>query len=125
MKSVVFALVGIIGVQYLFYKDIELSNASTASILQFSAPIFIYAYTVWTGEKRKTIREIICSSAHLRASFLEPLLAAVLAVVIFKQVFGFYEIVGIIVVMVAVLILAKNEDDSNFERLATRAVKRL
>ena len=58
-KLLVFSLFGMIGVQYLFYKGIELSNASTATILQFSAPIFVYAYTVIAGEKKATIKEII------------------------------------------------------------------
>ncbi|MGP6139792.1 DMT family transporter [Jeotgalibaca sp. A127] len=59
LKLLFFSLFGMIGVQYLFYKGIELSNASTATILQFSAPIFVYAYMVFTGEKQAAIKEII------------------------------------------------------------------
>ncbi|WP_373788139.1 EamA family transporter, partial [Jeotgalibaca porci] len=58
LKLVIFSLFGMIGVQYFFYKGIELGNASTATILQFAAPIFVYAYTVLAGEKKATLREI-------------------------------------------------------------------
>ncbi|MDK7050016.1 DMT family transporter [Aerococcus sanguinicola] len=46
-----FALLGMLGVQYLFFKTIEGSGAGMAAILQFTSPIFIYAYLVLKGER--------------------------------------------------------------------------
>lgn len=227
LKLVIFSLFGMIGVQYFFYKGIELGNASTATILQFAAPIFVYAYTVLAGEKKATLREIVlvlftffgvllivtngdlksmsisplglifgiasalavafysiqprsllaefgptvivgwgmilgsipfqfvapitepgfqltwhslilllliivfgtslsfiayfASLSYITPSLasimtaLEPLLAAVLSVVVFKQIFGFFEILGIFIVMIAVLLLASTKEDAYVE----------
>lgn len=227
LKLVIFSLFGMIGVQYFFYKGIELANASTATILQFAAPIFVYAYTVFIGEKKATAREItlviltffgvlmivtngdlsrmsispmglifglgsalavafysiqprsllaefgptvivgwgmilgslpfqfiapitepgfqltlhslglllliiifgtslsfisyFASLSYITPSLasimtaLEPLLAAVLSVIVFKQIFGFFEILGIFIVMLAVLLLASAKEDERFE----------
>ena len=227
LKLVIFSLFGMIGVQYFFYKGIELGNASTATILQFAAPIFVYAYTVLAGEKKATLREIVlvlftffgvllivtngdlksmsisplglifgiasalavafysiqprsllaefgptvivgwgmilgsipfqfvapitepgfqlmwhslilllliivfgtslsfiayfASLSYITPSLasimtaLEPLLAAVLSVVVFKQIFGFFEILGIFIVMIAVLLLASTKEEAYVE----------
>lgn len=227
LKLIIFSLFGMIGVQYFFYKGIELGNASTATILQFAAPIFVYAYTVLAGEKKATLREIVlvlftffgvllivtngdlksmsisplglifgiasalavafysiqprsllaefgptvivgwgmilgsipfqfvapitepgfqltwhslilllliivfgtslsfiayfASLSYITPSLasimtaLEPLLAAVLSVVVFKQIFGFFEILGIFIVMIAVLLLASTKEEAYVE----------
>lgn len=52
LQLFLFSLVGMVGVQYLFFKAIEVSSASLATILQFTAPIFVYLYTLINREKK-------------------------------------------------------------------------
>ena len=52
LQLLLFSLVGMVGVQYLFFKAIEVSSASLATILQFTAPIFVYLYTLISREKK-------------------------------------------------------------------------
>ncbi|MDR0921812.1 MAG: DMT family transporter [Lactobacillales bacterium] len=49
---ILFAIFGMLGVQFTFYKTIELSNASTGTVLQFIAPIFILLYQVFFLKKK-------------------------------------------------------------------------
>lgn len=57
-RLLVFSLVGMVSVQFFFYKTIELSSASLATILQFIAPIFVYGYLVLRKEKRLKVTEL-------------------------------------------------------------------
>ncbi|MGX7091606.1 DMT family transporter [Hutsoniella sourekii] len=70
LQLILFAVLGMVGVQYLFFKTIETSGASLATILQFTSPIFIYLYQIIRGEK------------HLRASELSLVLLTVFGVVL-------------------------------------------
>ncbi|RLK63498.1 EamA family transporter [Atopobacter sp. AH10] len=54
-----FALIGMAGVQYLFFKAIESSGAALAAILQFTAPIFIYLYQLLAREKALYWKEFL------------------------------------------------------------------
>ncbi|AMB99474.1 hypothetical protein AWM75_05455 [Aerococcus urinaehominis] len=58
IQLLMFALLGMVGVQYLFFKTIEISGAATATILQFTSPIFIYLYQLLRGEKRIKLIEL-------------------------------------------------------------------
>ena len=53
ISILIFSLVGIICLQFSFFKAIETSNAATATILQYLSPIFIVIYY------RQTVRIII------------------------------------------------------------------
>ena len=46
----IFALLGMLGVQYTFIAAIEASNASIATLLQFLGPIYIIIYVSWKGK---------------------------------------------------------------------------
>lgn len=45
-----FALLGMLGIQYTFIAAIEASNASIATLLQFLGPIYIIIYVSWKGK---------------------------------------------------------------------------
>lgn len=45
----IFALLGMLGIQYTFIAAIEASNASIATLLQFLGPIYIIIYVSWKG----------------------------------------------------------------------------
>ena len=52
IRLLLFAVFGMVACQYLFFKAIEMSSASLAAILQFTAPIFVYLYMLVKKEKR-------------------------------------------------------------------------
>lgn len=43
-QIIIFSMIGMLGVQYSFFATIEESNAVVATLLQFSAPIFVAVY---------------------------------------------------------------------------------
>ena len=47
IRLLLFAVFGMVACQYLFFKAIEMSSASLAAILQFTAPIFVYLYMLY------------------------------------------------------------------------------
>lgn len=57
LQLIAFAILGMVGVQYLFFKTIETSSASLATILQFTAPIFVYLWLLVTREKKFNLGE--------------------------------------------------------------------
>lgn len=44
IQLMIFSVVGMVGVQYTYFAAIKYSNAATATVLQFSGPIFIAVY---------------------------------------------------------------------------------
>lgn len=46
----IFALLGMLGIQYTFIAAIEASNASIATLLQFLGPIYIIIYVSWKSK---------------------------------------------------------------------------
>lgn len=44
---VCFAVLGMVGVQYTYFAAIALSNAATATILQYMMPILVILWTAW------------------------------------------------------------------------------
>ena len=50
-SKLIFSLVGIICLQFSFFKAIETSNAATATILQYLSPIFIVIYYMSESKK--------------------------------------------------------------------------
>ncbi|MBD7944075.1 DMT family transporter [Psychrobacillus sp. FSL K6-2684] len=46
----IFAILGMLGIQYTFIAAIEASNASIATLLQFLGPIYIIMYVSWKGK---------------------------------------------------------------------------
>lgn len=66
IRLLLFGVVGMVGCQYFFFKSIEMSGASLATILQFISPIFVYAYLLLS--KEKGFRMLEC--AFVLATFL-------------------------------------------------------
>ncbi len=58
LQLVVFGLLGVLGVQYTYFAAIEQSNAATATILQYLAPIMITLYFVVRNKKIPLKNEI-------------------------------------------------------------------
>jgi drug/metabolite transporter (DMT)-like permease len=50
-KLIIFALFGMLGVQYAFVAAIEASDAVVATLLQFLAPIFVVIFVSWSLKK--------------------------------------------------------------------------
>lgn len=55
----IFSLIGIILLQYSFFRAIESSNAATATILQYLSPIFIVLFFVFETKKIPNIASLI------------------------------------------------------------------
>lgn len=69
-RLVCFSFLGMGLVQYTFFKTIEYSTASFATIIQFTAPVLLYGY------------EVICGFKKLRILDLTLILAAIFGVVL-------------------------------------------
>lgn len=54
-----FSLIGMLGVQYTYFKAIQYSGAAIATILQFTGPIFIFLFLVMNKEKRLNFFECL------------------------------------------------------------------
>ncbi|EPD51269.1 hypothetical protein HMPREF1210_01867 [Paenisporosarcina sp. HGH0030] len=50
-RLIIFAMFGMLGVQYSFVAAIESSNAVVATLLQFLAPIFVVIFVSWSMKK--------------------------------------------------------------------------
>lgn len=55
-----FAVIGMIGVQYTYFVAIALSNAPTATILQYMMPILIILWTAFRAHRLPTGKELLC-----------------------------------------------------------------
>ena len=55
-KLLVFGIFGMLTVQYTYFAAIKHSNAATATILQFSGPVFIAIYfAIWKGKRLSSL----------------------------------------------------------------------
>lgn len=236
IQLLLFSIFGMVGVQYLFFKTIEVTSASVATILQFTAPLFVYFYMLLRKEKQLKVGELflvfatffgvllivtngnftqmsvsplgfflgigsaiavvfytlqprhlltkygppmivgwgmliggilfqfihpfwqpgfkmtgqsylllgvivvfgtafsfisyLASLNYIEASLasimtaLEPLLAAVLSVFVFNQIFGLYEVIGIIIVLVSVLMLSNFGNHKKVKQEAVKGIER-
>lgn len=51
LRLIVLGIFGYIGIQYLFFVTVNLANAPLATILQFTAPVFVYLYMLLRAVK--------------------------------------------------------------------------
>ena len=65
-----FSLIGMLGVQYTYFKAIQYSGAAIATILQFTGPIFIFLFLVLNKEKTINIIEVLLLAATFMGVFL-------------------------------------------------------
>lgn len=56
-QLIIFSILGMSAVQYTFFKAIQFTDASTATILQYTAPVFIFLFLVLTRKKAFNITE--------------------------------------------------------------------
>lgn len=68
-KLVIFAIVGMLSVQYTYMASIEAGNAAVATLLQYLAPVMIILYTVLRKQARFTVRDAITVTLALGGSF--------------------------------------------------------
>ncbi|MBO0458067.1 EamA family transporter [Enterococcus hulanensis] len=65
-----FSLIGMLGVQYTYFKAIQYSGAAIATILQFTGPIFIFIFLVMNKEKKINFVEVLLMAATFLGVFL-------------------------------------------------------
>ncbi|MCY0882203.1 MAG: EamA family transporter, partial [Firmicutes bacterium] len=58
LALIVFAIVGLLGVQYTYFVAIQAGNAAAATLLQYMAPVMITAYTIWRARRHPTVKEV-------------------------------------------------------------------
>ena len=70
MGLLLFSLIGMLGVQYTYFKAIQYSGAAIATILQFTGPIFIFIFLVFNKEKKINVLEVLLMVATFVGVFL-------------------------------------------------------
>ena len=66
----IFALLGMLGVQYTFIAAIDASNASIATLLQFLGPIYIILFVSWKSRSFPPIYQVVGIAGTLIGLFL-------------------------------------------------------
>lgn len=69
-KLMLFAIFGMLSVQYSFVSAIEASNAVVATLLQFLAPIFVVVFVSWSLKKWPPFHQVVGISGTLVGLFL-------------------------------------------------------
>jgi len=69
-RLVIFAIFGMLGVQYAFVAAIDASNAVVATLLQFLAPIFVVLFVSWSLKKWPPKYQVIGIAGTLFGLFL-------------------------------------------------------
>ncbi|MDQ0417117.1 drug/metabolite transporter (DMT)-like permease [Croceifilum oryzae] len=70
IRIVIFAVCGMIGVQYAFYVAISEGNAATATLLQYLGPIFIVLYVAYRMKRLPFMNEWMALSLAMVGMFL-------------------------------------------------------
>lgn len=68
-RLVIFAIVGMLAVQYTYMASIEAGNAAIATLLQYLAPVMIILYMVLRKQARFSVRDAITVTLALGGSF--------------------------------------------------------
>lgn len=67
---VVFAILGLLAVQYTYFACIKYGSAAAATVLQYLMPIFIVGYTALTSRKLPQLIELVCVTMAIGGTFL-------------------------------------------------------
>lgn len=59
IELLAFTFLGLLGAQYGFYYNVSLSNAATATVLQYTAPIFVVLWGAYVHKRQPEGREIL------------------------------------------------------------------
>lgn len=70
LSLVLFAVIGMVGVQYTYFKAIALSNAATATILQYMMPFCIIAWESLVARRLPSARTFLCLFAAVGGTVL-------------------------------------------------------
>lgn len=70
VNLLLFSILGLLAVQYTYFAAIESSNAATATILQYLAPVMISCYLAISSKRLPTSKEIIAVVLALLGTFL-------------------------------------------------------
>lgn len=69
-RIVLFGLIGLMPVQYTYFKTVSLSNAATATVLQYAGPVIIALYLALKNRKLPSFIEIIALSFAVLGTYL-------------------------------------------------------
>lgn len=69
-RLVIFALVGMLAVQYTYMASIKEGNAAVATLLQYLAPVMIIVWVAVRGQAKFTRKDAVTISLALGGSFL-------------------------------------------------------
>lgn len=70
LSLLLFSILGMLAVQYTYFAAINSSNAATATILQYLAPVMITCYVAIRYKKIPTYKEILAVALALVGTFL-------------------------------------------------------
>ncbi|MFC6346788.1 DMT family transporter [Vagococcus carniphilus] len=65
LSTLIFSVFGVIFLQYAFFAAIKVSNAATATILQYLSPIFIVIYFIFESKKIPNVMSMISIALSL------------------------------------------------------------
>lgn len=70
LNLLLFSILGVLAVQYTYFVAIKHSNAATATIIQYLAPVLIFCYSAIRSKKLPTLKEIFAVFLALLGTFL-------------------------------------------------------
>lgn len=69
-ETLAFAFLGLLNAQLFFYWTIELCNAATATVLQYTAPIMIMGWSIYKSKRAPETRELLGIVGAISGIFL-------------------------------------------------------
>lgn len=69
LSLMLFSVIGMLGVQYTYFATIKYSNAATATILQYLAPIIVTCYLAVCIKKIPNLQEIVAAILAMLGTF--------------------------------------------------------
>lgn len=70
IKLIIFSIAGMLAVQYTYFAAVSLSNAATATVLQYAGPVIIAAYLALRNKKMPRPLEILAILLAVTGTFL-------------------------------------------------------
>ena len=70
LRLIIFAIVGMLAVQYTYMASIKEGNAAVATLLQYLAPVMIIVWVVLRGQAKFTKKDAVTIALALAGSFL-------------------------------------------------------
>jgi drug/metabolite transporter (DMT)-like permease len=70
VRTLSFAIFGMLGVQYTYFAAIHASNAATATVLQYLGPVFIAIWYAWTDRRVPRPLELLAIASAVAGTVL-------------------------------------------------------